>query len=242
MNYITEEQAIGIHNVLVNFFYKDGDPISPSGVKSHQLLSSALFRPQTSIGEVEKYKTYDEKAAALLCAIIQNHAFYNGNKRTALLCTLAFYETTGNTLDVEEDELYDFLVAVARNEINGKNKNDNEEVFFNEVVKWLRCHRYSYRTKFSDVSIGKFKKKCKEHGASIKKSKGSYVISHEGKSIRVSCSTKKISASAVKTYLTELKMTQAYSGVVLDVMLENGLEHLNCFNSLLPLLRRLAIV
>lgn len=242
MNYITEYQAIRIHEALVKFFENDGNPISPSGVKSMALLDSALFRPQTSLGNTEKYKTNDEKAAALLCAIIQNHPFHNGNKRTALVCTLAFYDSIGCTIDAKEDDLYNFLVDIASNRINGKEKEKNEEEFFEEVVKWLRKYKYSYKTKFSDITVSKFIKQCESFGASVKIKNGSYIISNKGHSITISKSTKKLAANVVKYYFTELKLTKPYSGVNIDSLMTNGIENLSCFSKLLPILRRLALV
>lgn len=242
MRYITEEQAMRIHDVLVKFFAKDGDPISPAGVKSQNMLSSALFRPQTSLGGVEKYESDDEKAASLLCALIQNHPFHNGNKRTALVCTLTFYDSCGHTIDASEDDLFNFLVSIASNELNGIQRDENSELFFAEVVSWLRHHRYSYAVNFTDIKTDAFCKKCESLGASIKKKKGSYIISHNNNSIRISQSTRRISANAIKTYLTKLKLSPAYSGIKLDQLLTNGIENLSCFSQLLPILRRLALV
>ena len=242
MHYITEEQAMRIHEVLVIFFEKDGDPISPSGVKSHNMLSSALFRPKTSLADVEKYKTDDEKAAALLCALIQNHPFHNGNKRTSLVCTLTFYDSCGHTIDASEEDLFDFLIGVANNCLNGVYRDDDQELFFGEVVKWLRSHRYSYAVNFTDMKTESFCKKCESLGARVKKKKGGYIILCNNRSIRISQSTRKISASAIKTYLTKLKLSPAYSGIKLDQLLTGGLENLSCFSELLPILRRLVLV
>ena len=43
------------------------------------------MRPQTGLGTIDKYPTIEQKAAALLHSLIKNHAFHNGNKRTALV-------------------------------------------------------------------------------------------------------------------------------------------------------------
>jgi death-on-curing protein len=52
-------------------------------VRDYGLLSSAAARPQSGAYGVEAYPTLFEKAAALLHSLASNHAFIDGNKRTA---------------------------------------------------------------------------------------------------------------------------------------------------------------
>ena len=208
--YITADQAKAIHEALVIFFAKDGDPISPSGVKDLNMLESALFRPQTSIAGVEKYKTLDDKAAALLIALIQNHPFHNGNKRTALVSTLVFYDMNDYTLLLNEDETYEFLIDIAKGDLDGIDKTNEE--FFNIVSRWLRYHKYPYLEKFND------------------------------KSIRISQSTKRISSAAIKSYFSELQLSQQYSGLRFDELVNGTFASTATFQKILPLMRKLALV
>lgn len=240
--YITSDKAIAIHEALVAFFEKDGDPISPTGVKDLNMLESALFRPQTAIGGIEKYKTLDDKAAALLIALIQNHPFHNGNKRTALISTLVFYDMNDYTLILDEEETYKFLINIAKGEFDNVNKNDKE--FFGIVSKWLRGRKYAYLDKFQDIKTGDFIAQCKNRGANCKKGRkgGSYVISINKKSIRISQSTKRISSRAIKRYISKLQLSQQYSGLRFDDFINENFETTESFQSLLPLMRKLALV
>lgn len=52
-------------------------------------------------------------AAALLCAIVQNHAFHTGNKRTALVAALAFLDANGVMLERAEDDIFRLLLQLA---------------------------------------------------------------------------------------------------------------------------------
>lgn len=240
--YVTSEQAIAIHEALVVFFEKDGDPIFPSGVKDNNMLESALFRPQTAIGVTEKYKSLDDKAAALLIALIQNHPFHNGNKRTALVSTLVFYDMNDYTLLLDKEETYNFLMDIAKGEINGIDKND--EKFLSQVSKWLRDRKYAYLEKFNDIKTQDFIQQCKNRGASCKKSKngGSYVISINNKSINISQSTRKISAGAIRKYISKLQLSQQYSGLRFDDFINGNFEATESFQNILPLMRKLALV
>ena len=240
--YVTAEQAKAIHEALVDFFEKDGDPIFPSGVKDNNMLESALFRPQTAIGGTEKYKTLDDKAAALLVALIQNHPFHNGNKRTALVSTLVFYDMHDYTLLLDKEEAYNFLIDIAKGEINGIDKND--EKFLIQVSKWLRDRKYAYLEKFNDIKTQDFIQQCKKRGASCKKSKngGSYVININNKSINISQSTRRISAGAIRKYISKLQLSQQYSGLRFDDFINGNFEATESFQSILPLMRKLALV
>ena len=240
--YITVEQAKSIHEALVVFFKNDGDPIFPAGIKDINMLESALFRPQTSINGIEKYKTLDDKAAALLISMIQNHPFHNGNKRTALISTLVFYDMNNYNLKLNEDETYSFLLEIAKGDFNGFKKNDDN--FFISVSKWLRQRKYVYLEKFNDIKTDEFIYQCKKRGATCKKTKngGSFVISINQKSIRISQSTKKISSKVIKSYLSELHLSQQYTGLRFDDFINGNFVVSESFQNILPLMRKLALV
>ena len=82
-------------------------------VRDHGLLSSALARPQASFGGQDAYPDVDEKAAALLHSLVNNHALVDGNKRLGWLATYAFYAINGMDLDAPTDAAYDLVIAVA---------------------------------------------------------------------------------------------------------------------------------
>lgn len=83
--YLTEEDLVAIHAALVEDFMGDADPIEPPGLRSSEMLGSAAYRPHTSLGHTLKYPTVEFAGAALFHSVILNHAFFNGNKRTALV-------------------------------------------------------------------------------------------------------------------------------------------------------------
>ena len=78
-------------------------------------LLSALGRPYHGY-HLEIY----DKATALLHAIISNHSFVDGNKRTALYLTELLLQRSGYELDVVDLELFSKFVLVAKGEMDYK--------------------------------------------------------------------------------------------------------------------------
>ena len=90
---------------------------APMEVRDWGLLESALARPQASAFGEDAYASIWEKAAALLLSLVGNHALVDGNKRVGFTCTVLFLYKNGVALQFEEDEAYDFVIAVAERRI-----------------------------------------------------------------------------------------------------------------------------
>ena len=143
LRWLTVEEVHGIHNALVDDFAKTSDPIDPPGVRSNHIIESAVFRPQTGLDGVLKYPTVETSAAALLCALIHNHPFHNGNKRTALVSTLVFLDENGLVLTCSEDELFRFVLLVAKHKVAEASRchsSDHETLAVaKQICKWSRA-------------------------------------------------------------------------------------------------------
>lgn len=74
-------------------------------------LESALARPQNAAA----YEEADivRQAATLFWGIGANHAFRDGNKRTAVVMLRAFLNLNGYDFDLTEDELFEVAIGVA---------------------------------------------------------------------------------------------------------------------------------
>jgi death-on-curing protein len=80
-----------------------------SGLVSLDAIQSAIGRPYSGY-----HRAIHLKAAALLHAVIQNHGFVDGNKRSALIVTLLMIERSGYRLALDEGErIDDIIVSVA---------------------------------------------------------------------------------------------------------------------------------
>ncbi|EMR01424.1 type II toxin-antitoxin system death-on-curing family toxin [Cesiribacter andamanensis] len=113
------EEVIQLHSLLSNHpdILKITEPVSPIGVKSEHLLESAVSRQHTGSGTYFKYDSVYSNCATLVYGLTKNHAFHNGNKRAAFLCMIKHLYKNGLVLkfEVSNDEVYDFLKAVASN-------------------------------------------------------------------------------------------------------------------------------
>lgn len=97
MRYLTYTEVAAINQYIIEKF----SPGEQIGIKSVNLLDSAVHRPQQSAFETDAYQTVFQKAAALFESISQNHAFHNANKRTAFLALTQFLFYNGYDFGME---------------------------------------------------------------------------------------------------------------------------------------------
>ena len=85
------------------------------GLGDENALESALARPENKAA----YGNPDaaELAAAYAFGIARNHAFVDGNKRTAIVAAGAFLLLNGFRLTADEGTVYTFVMALAAGEI-----------------------------------------------------------------------------------------------------------------------------
>ena len=86
-------------------------------LRDRTLLESAVARPQASAYGADAYLDLVSKAAALLHSLVMNHAFVDGNKRTAVLSTLVFVDLNGYAIRWDQQEALDFLLRLADHQI-----------------------------------------------------------------------------------------------------------------------------
>ena len=148
---LSVDDVEAIHNELVTEFLDSNDPISPPGVRDENLLGSAVSRPLTSIGEFRKYPSVEMAGAALLHSIIHNHAFHNGNKRTALVSVLAFLDLNGMLVTCGEQDLFKLVIRITQHSIvpvRSDNLPDREVMY---IAEWI--YKNSRRIELRDRNI-----------------------------------------------------------------------------------------
>ena len=90
------------------------------GIRDETLLESAVAAPQASMMGQPLISDPLEIAAAYLFYICKNHAFVDGNKRTALAACLVFLEENSLLPDrkLPVDDWEQFVLNVASSKIN----------------------------------------------------------------------------------------------------------------------------
>jgi len=83
------------------------------GIRSVELLESALGMPAATFAGGYLHGELYEMAAAYLFHLVKDHPFLDGNKRTGLMAMLAFLGMNGLRLEAGEKELTDLVFGVA---------------------------------------------------------------------------------------------------------------------------------
>ena len=125
IRYLSAEQILFIHHRLIADFG------GTEGVLDINLLISAISRPQATFDGSELYPDIFSKAAALMDSLVRNHAFVDGNKRTAIASAGLFLQTNGYLLSVDNLEMARFTMSCAQS-----------EVALDEMSAWLRQHSH----------------------------------------------------------------------------------------------------
>lgn len=110
--YLTVADVVTYHQRI---YAADGLP--PVPLIAAGKLESAVLRPASEAFGEEFFPSLAEKAASLLQGIAIAHPFLDGNKRAALGAMLYFLEINGVTTELDEEDLYDFVIAVTTGEL-----------------------------------------------------------------------------------------------------------------------------
>ncbi|MFC5745083.1 type II toxin-antitoxin system death-on-curing family toxin [Actinomadura rugatobispora] len=102
--YLTADDLIEINAAVLG---------GTAAVRDAGLVSSSAMRPATVAFGVEAYATLEEKAAALLHSVICNHAFVDGNKRTAWTAARVMLALHDKRPALTDDEAFELVVRVA---------------------------------------------------------------------------------------------------------------------------------
>ncbi len=105
-NYVDIEVALALHATVL------GLTTGSLGVRDMNGLLGCLLRPQTAIGGNEMFPTVLDKAAALIESVARNHAFIDGNKRTAFLLGAHFLSLNSYSLEPKRGEIETFMLWV----------------------------------------------------------------------------------------------------------------------------------
>ncbi len=110
MRYLFPSGVIGINE----------QEVGPDRLADFGLLEAAVLRPQQMIFGADAYPDIHTKAAGLMHSLIRNHPFLDGNKRTAVLSVIVFYNLNGFAIDAAQGEVVALAVDVAEGQVDVK--------------------------------------------------------------------------------------------------------------------------
>lgn len=120
MRYVTIEEVVRINGDILG---------TEPTIRDVGLLASAVDRPAQVVFGADAYPTLFDKAAALMESICLNHAFIQGNKRTAVVAVIHMLNWNGYDLQAEQMELVDVTLDVVEHRI------DREK-----LAEWIELH------------------------------------------------------------------------------------------------------
>lgn len=123
MKYVTLEEVMVIHLTMIQVGGGRKE------ILDFTLLHSAIERPKATFSGKELYPTVWKKAAALLHSLVKNHAFDDGNKRTAYYTTKRFLYINGFKLFAPEKIVVPFMVSM-----------DVKNLTLQQIASWLKMH------------------------------------------------------------------------------------------------------
>ena len=88
------------------------------GVRDENLLASAVLTPQSTFGGKSPYADVIEVAAAYLFYLCGNHAFIDGNKRTAMMAAIVFLRLNGVEPAPDSDDWEELVLEVASSKLD----------------------------------------------------------------------------------------------------------------------------
>lgn len=110
VKWLSLEMVQAIHDEAVYYFGGLG------GIREQSLLESAINKPKNKLA-YESRSSLFVLAAGLGVGLARNHAFADGNKRTALLATRAFLFLNGQLLEPREDDEVVTMIGVATGDL-----------------------------------------------------------------------------------------------------------------------------
>ena len=112
ITFLTLSEVIETHSNQIKLYG------GKEGIRDISLLSSAIAMPYATFSGEYLHRDIYEMAAAYAFRICQNHAFIDGNKRTALASSLVFLELNGISIADPEEKLYEALMNIASGKLS----------------------------------------------------------------------------------------------------------------------------
>ena len=108
--------------------YQIGHFGGSDGMRSQEMVESAIGIPSSTFGGAYLHPTIPDMAAAYLFHLVENHPFLDGNKRVGTMSALVFLELNDYDFDATDDELTEVVLQVA----SGKMPKDALSQFFRQ--------------------------------------------------------------------------------------------------------------
>lgn len=144
---INIDDILRAHYLICDYFRHTEEGVL-CGVKSPDLLYSAVGRQIVSLGTMYKYTSPLDICSTLFFGLVKNHAFHDGNKRTALLVLLYQLSLYGRIPKCKANEIEKLTVDVA-----ATNLLDSENRYLWDTQKYACSKELKEKTPDNAVTI-----------------------------------------------------------------------------------------
>jgi death-on-curing protein len=120
---LTLEQLLELHALVVD------STGGSAGLRDLGRLEAAIATQSQIVFGEELYSSLLDKAAAIIRAIIADHPFIDGNKRTAMLTGLTLLDINGVSFSAKKREIEDLAVKIAIDHVD-----------IPEIAHWFELH------------------------------------------------------------------------------------------------------
>lgn len=169
---ISEDDVLRSHYLMADYFYEEDDKFLLFGIKDYGLLSSAVNRQNAGFGGIQKWDSIYQKMATLFYGIIMNHAFHDGNKRTALLSLLFHLHKNGLTPICRKDVFENLALKIVTKSLSDyaefeeyKNRDDSE---INFVADFIEKNTREYSEKHYSLTFEEFNRNLQKYNVKLK--------------------------------------------------------------------------
>lgn len=175
---ISELNILQAHFLIADFFLSEGENVF-FGVKNYNLLASAVNRQFVEFAGIKKWENNYQRMATLFFGLTKNHAFEDGNKRTALLALLLHMNTYKLEPKCHKKNLELLCVRVAANELSKYprflrfTKEDDPEVNF--IADFLKRNTRSRNKRFYSITFAEFDHNLRRFGFKLDNPSGGYI-------------------------------------------------------------------
>lgn len=107
---LSELDVLKAHFILSDYFLKEGESVR-YGLLNFNMLSSAVSRQYVEFEGQKKWSDDYHRIATLMYGLTMDHAFHDGNKRTALLCAVWGLNRVNREVKEETINLLEELVV-----------------------------------------------------------------------------------------------------------------------------------
>jgi death-on-curing protein len=121
--YLTLGEVVELHRLVLQA--TGGAP----GIRDLAALESTVAQPKATFGGTDLYPTLTEKAAALCFALVRDHPFVDGNKRTGHAAMETFLLLDGTEIDAPVDEQERLMLDLAAGRVSRS-----------DLTNWLSVH------------------------------------------------------------------------------------------------------